>query len=159
MICHPAEKNFRKGREALSEGRYLEAQAFFEVSVTLSRQMSKGAVQPRYISFYGVCLSKEKGKKGNASKAQELCVKATQAEPYDPDLWLNLCIVSMARGDRAGAYNALVRGLQTSPTHQGLLKQLREMGYRRRPMIRFLSRDNVLNKLAGRLTRRAKKRR
>jgi len=148
MICRPAESSFQKGQKAFEEGRLLEAQAFFEASLRLSRESGEGTVQPRYLSYYGVCLSRLPGKVG---EAQELCDRAAKAEPYNPELWLNLARIAIARGDRANTYRAVVSGLGSAPTHPALLKHLRLLGVRRQPLLFFLPRGHLLNRLAGRL--------
>src|SRR5881296_3756465 len=84
MICRPAEASFQKGQKAMTEGRYLEAQAFFEAALTLSKELGDGPIQPRYLSYYGICLSRSPRK---LSEAQEICERAARAEPYNPDLW------------------------------------------------------------------------
>lgn len=150
MICRPAEASFRKGREALSKGSMMEAQAYFEASLNLSRTLGDGPVQPRYLSYYGFCLSKQPER---LSEAQQLCEHAAEAEPYDPDLWTNLARVSLNRGDRAAAHQAIIRGLQTGNSHPELLRLRSELGVRRPPMFGFLSRSNPLNVIAGRLIR------
>ncbi len=72
MICRPAESSFQKGQKAFEEGRILEAQAFFEASLRLSRESGEGTVQPRYLSYYGVCLSRLPGKVGEAPRTQAM---------------------------------------------------------------------------------------
>ncbi len=148
MICRPAESSFRKGQEALSRGHFLEAQAFFEASVDISRKTAGGAVQPRYLSFYGLCLSQLHGRD---REALEICREAADAEPYNPELWSNLARVALGRGDRAGAHRALIRGLQTGTATAELAHLQRQLGVRRPPVLAFLDRRHPLNRLAGRL--------
>jgi tetratricopeptide (TPR) repeat protein len=156
MICRPAEATFQKGARYYSEGRFLEAQALFEASLALSKEFGEGPIQPRYLSFYGACLSRNPRR---LSEAVELCEKAVASEPYNPDLWLNLAQVALARRDRASAVRAIERGLQASPSHGPLIDQLRKIGQRRRPFLPFLSRDFFLNIIAGKLTYRSRKKR
>jgi len=150
MICRPAEASFQKGQKALSEGRLLEAQALFEASLKLSKELGEGPIQPRYLSYYGLCLSRQKGL---LAEAKEICERAAESEPYNAELWLNLARVSMARGDRANVHRAVVSGLAVAPTHPGLIDHLKRIGVRRRPLLPFLPRGHGLNRLAGRLVR------
>jgi len=81
----------------------------------------------------------------------QLCQQAVKLEFYQPDHYLNLARTQVLAGERGPAVRALHKGLKLDPKHRGLLKLQRELGVRRLPVIRFLSRDNFLNQLLGRL--------
>jgi hypothetical protein len=151
MISRPAEASFRKGQDALSRGDFLEAQAFFEASVDISRKSAGAMIQPRYLSFYGLCLSHLHGRD---REAQEICREAADAEPYNADLWSNLARVALNRGDRSLAYRAVVRGLQTGSATRDLAGLQKQLGMRRPPVLRFLKRGHLLNRIAGQIVNR-----
>jgi hypothetical protein len=48
-----------------------------------------------------------------------------------------------------------MRGLQLQPDHAGIRKALREMGIRQKRALPFLSRDNQLNIMLGKMRRRS----
>ncbi len=95
---------------------------------------------------YGVALKHRKVQEG-----RRLCQHAVQLEFYQPENLLNLARVELLAGNRRGAHKALQQGLALDRDHAELLALRREMGFRRRPVFRFLSRDNVLNVLIGRV--------
>jgi hypothetical protein len=52
-------------------------------------------------------------------------------------------------GSRKKAVDAMEIGLKVAPDHRGLLKLQQEMGVRKAPPIRFLSRNSVVNVKLG----------
>jgi Flp pilus assembly protein TadD len=152
MIYKPAEDSFRKGVEVLQVcGRNKEAMALFEASLLLDSRAQKTSGQPRYRSYYGLCLSTTKGKMKEALK---LCRKACEDEFYNWEVWFNLGRVEREAGNCVKAHKALVRALRLQPRNQEIRKELEELGMRRPPMISFLGRDHPLNRFLGRLTYR-----
>jgi hypothetical protein len=55
---------------------------------------------------------------------------------------------------RREAYGAFLKGLSVQRNHQGILRELAKMGWRRRPVLPFLARGNPLNVLLGRMLHR-----
>lgn len=152
MIYKPAEDSFRKGVKALkNQFKQKEAMAFFEASLLLDSRAQKSSGQPRYRSYYGLCLSTTKGKMKEALK---LCRKATKDEFYNYEVWFNLGKVEREAGNQHKAHKALVRALHLSPRKTEIREELESLGLRRTPMFSFLSRDHVLNRLMGRMTYR-----
>ncbi len=152
MIYRPAEDSFRKGLKALKSGfRQKEAMAFFEASLLLDSRGQKSSGQPRYRSYYGLCLSSTKGKMKDALK---LCRKATKDEFYNYEVWLNLGKVEKQAGNSLKAHKALVRALHLSPRKAEVREELKSLGLRREPLFSFLGRSNVVNRLLGRITYR-----
>ena len=152
MIYKPAEDSFRKGVKALKNRfKQKEAMAFFEASLLLDSRAQKSSGQPRYRSYYGLCLSTTKGKMKEALK---LCRKATKDEFYNYEVWFNLGKVEREAGNQHKAHKALVRALHLSPRKTEIREELKNLGLRRTPMFSFLGRDHVLNRLMGRITYR-----
>ena len=143
-----SENSFRKGLEAVSKREFLEAMAYFEASMQLVRR--EGGTQPpmKYLSYYGLCLAMSGTR---LRQALELCQGAVEAEFYNPDLYLNLGRVYLRAGDRGRAFETLLRGLQLNPRHSGLIRQIRHLGVRRRPVVGFLSRNHPVNRILGRV--------
>ena len=153
MIYKPAEDSFRKGVQVLqARGRGKEAMALFEASLLLDSRAQNTSGQPRYRSYYGLCLSSTRGKRKEALK---LCRKACEDEFYNWEVWFNLGRVEREAGNVMKAHQALVRALRLQPRNAEIRKELEELGMRRRPFLSFLSRDHPLNVFLGRLTYRA----
>lgn len=87
---------------------------------------------------------------GSLKEGLKLCKHAIKLDPEEPDNYLNLARVEMLRDNRRSAIRALHRGLRVRPGHPRLVDFKRAIGYRRRPVLPFLSRDNRLNVWLGR---------
>ena len=150
MLVNAAESRFRRGREALDEGRGLEALALFEAALELEKR--HGAIRPqaRYLSFYGLTLALEGGR---IREGIGFCKRAIPEEFYNPELYWNYGRVLVAAGRKKEAHDVLRKGLSLQPNHAGLAKDLDRLGRRRRPMIPFLSRSHPFNVALGRLAR------
>lgn len=148
MLTHAAEDSFNRGMDAWRAGQRLEALALFEAAIELERRVGARQIQPRYLSWYGLCLTLER-KRGH--EGIYFCREATAREQYNPDLYLNLARACLAAGRRREAHEAIEAGLQLHPDHDGILKLRRDMGARRRPALPFLPRGHALNVLLGRM--------
>jgi tetratricopeptide (TPR) repeat protein len=148
MLNPSAEDSFQKGLEALEEGRRREAMAMFEAAIELERRFGKGRPQARYLSFYGLCLGLEQN---DLREAMRFCREAVTIEGYNADIRCNLSLVLMKAGRRKEAYSNLARGLSIEPGHEKILRAMRQMGFRRRPVVPFLARTNPVNVILGRV--------
>ncbi len=148
MGSRSAAMSFRKGVRALEDQRFLESLAYFESALNLEERAGNRAPRLKYLSYYGLSLCLAVGR---TPEAIEMCERVLAVEFYDPDLYLNAARVYLSAGDRRRAFKALQQGLRLESTHPGLIAELRRMGIRRRPVIPFLSRGNLLNRLAGKL--------
>ncbi len=150
MLSHAAEASFQKGLEALGAERNIEAMALFEASIELERRRGGKSIQPRYLSYYGVCLAV------HADRAREgiyFCREAIAREGYNAELHLNHARALLAANKRRDAYESLVRGLAFQPGHRRIRMLLRKMGVRKRPVLPFLDRMNPFNIQLGKLLR------
>jgi len=148
MLVQFAEESFQRGMAALEAGRGREALAFFESAIELERKMGDGPPQARYLSQYGFCLGTVMQRRHEGVR---FCREAAGLERYNPDVYCNLGRVLAFSGRRKDAHNAFIQGLRIQSDHQGIIRALKEMGVRRRPVIPFLSRDNPLNIYFGRM--------
>ena len=157
MLVRPAEQSFNKGMEALARGEAVKALAMFEAAIRLDRKFRAAArPQPRYLSFYGLCLGLESHR---WKEAVDLCREAVAAESYNPDLHLNLGRVLVAAGRRKEGWEALQRGAEVDEGHEGLKRALAAMGVRRRPAVPFLDRGHAINKVLGKMAHQDQARR
>jgi tetratricopeptide (TPR) repeat protein len=147
MLNRTAENSFERGKEAFEAGRWKEALAFFEAAVAIERRAGTSPPQARYISYYGLCLALA-GRQFHT--ALKLCREAAAIERYNPDAHWNLGRVLLACRRRKEAHAALIQGLRHEPTHSGLRREILRMGWRKRPVLSFLSRSHPLNVFLGR---------
>ena len=148
MLVRVAEESFDKGLAAMEKGHRNEALAFFEAAIALEKKFGTGKPQPRYLSHYGMCLGLLGRRKYEGVR---FCREAVAMEGYNPDLLWNLGRALLAANRRGEAYAALTKGLRLQRDHRGIIMELKKMGVRRKPFLRFLSRDNPINVFLGRL--------
>ena len=148
MVEHASGNAFNLGLDAVARGEFLEALAHFEASMQAQRRTAAGQPAMRTLSYYGLCLALASNR---LREAREFCETAVEGEFYNPEMYLNLGKVYMRSGDRARAFGAFVRGLQLNPRDTALVRQIRRLGLRRRPVLGFLGRGHFLNRLLGQL--------
>lgn len=95
---------------------------------------------------YGIAQTQRRHKEG-----LDLCRHALRLSFTEPENHLNMARLHVLMGNRKMAIKAVGEGLTLNPNHSPLLALYREMGIRREPVLRFLDRNNVLNRLLGRL--------
>lgn len=135
---------FEEGRAAFAARDLAGAHAAFE------RAHRKAPRDPRFMSWYGLTLVLVER---NSNLGITLCGEALRAGP-DPELLLNQARAHVALNQRERAIRAIGRGLELWPDHPGLAAARDALGTRRTPVVPFLSRDNPLNRLLGRLRHR-----
>lgn len=140
-----ANEHFRRGQADLEASRWSEALEHFRAAHRLDPS------SPRFRSFYGLCLGITERR---FDKALELCRSAAKEEFFNPSLYHNLARVHLAFGFKSEAIRYLRRGLMIDPDSQGISAELKQLGVRRRPVLRFLPRQNPVNRWFGRLRQR-----
>ena len=108
---------------------------------------------PRAMSWYGLTLVVVER---NLSLGSLYTDEALRAAGPQPELLLNQARVELSLGHRQRAVRALARGLDLAPGDPALLAAREAMGWRRRPVVPFLSRGNPLNVWLGKLRHRWK---
>ncbi len=132
----------------LDEGRPGEA-----LVVLRQLQTGLGKGQPEYNrvrSYYGytlVCL-------GEQTEGLAVCRDAAESELNDPVVFYNLARAALRCGQRRLALHAIGLGRVAGPDFAELERLRRRMGVRRQPVLGFLSRDNPLNIILGRMRHR-----
>jgi tetratricopeptide (TPR) repeat protein len=150
MLVQAAETRFQRGLAALGDGRGLEAMALFEAALELDRRLGARTPQARYLSYYGLSLARD----GNhLREGADFCRQAIDLEFFNADLFWNYGRVLLLADRRKEAFAIFVKGLAVQKNHQEILKELRRMGWRRRPVLAFLARGNPLNIILGKLLR------
>jgi hypothetical protein len=138
------EELLKRGRDALKLQRYPQAREF--LSEYCSRQTKRDLSIPTGIlASYALALGHTKSLK----EGLDLCLKAVASDKRNPHIYWSLTQLYMLSGSRKKAVEALEVGLRVTPDHRGLLKLREDMGVRKPPPIRFLSRDSVVNVKLG----------
>ena len=138
------ERVIENGLEMARDGRYKEALSIFEEDLCFTQH-------PTATSYYAVSLANVEG---NYDKAISLCLMAAEKGFYNTEIYLNLGRVFLLNGQKAVAVRAFRKGLKYDNCNMGLLVEMKRLGLRKRPVITFLPRQNLLNRCRGRLVAR-----
>ena len=139
-----AEEHCRRGEAALQVKDHALALEHFRAANRLD------LTSPRYRSYFGLCLGLAERR---FDKALDLCRSAAKEEFFNPALYHNLARVHLAFGFKAEGIRYLRRGLMIDPENEPITADLRAMGVRLLPPLRFLSRRHLLNRWIGALRR------
>ena len=151
MLVREAEDRFRKGIQHLARGRAREALPFITAAVDVQTEADATAYcRATYLSYQGLCLCLTRS---GVHSGVQLCRRASEMDPCSPDIWRNLGSVTLLVGRRAEAYRAFQAGLRVQPGHPGIVRDLRRMGIRSRPVLPSLARRHPINVVLGRLSR------
>jgi hypothetical protein len=138
------EELLKRGRDALKLQRYPQAREF--LSEYCNRQTKRDLSVPTGIlASYALTLGHTKSLK----EGLDLCLKAVSSDRRNPHIYWSLVQLYLLSGSRKKAVDAMEIGLKVAPDHRGLLKLQQEMGVRKAPPIRFLSRNSVVNVKLG----------
>ncbi len=134
---------------ALEEGRAaFQARDLLRAHAAFERAHRRDPQNPFARSWYGLTLVLVEK---NSNLGVVLCDEALRTEGPDPELLLNQARLHLALRQRERAVRALVRGLELWPDDPRLVAARDALGIRRPPVIPFLSRNNPLNRILGRL--------
>jgi len=132
-----------RGVESASRGDYAAALTLLAAVY----QAVPAEQYPQGLSSYGLCLSRVEHKN---KLGAELCEKAIKLQMYDARHWANLVRLYIGVKNRKKAVDVLERGMKKLPYDDVLLGVRAEIGYRKAPYFRFLSRRNPLNRMYSR---------
>jgi Flp pilus assembly protein TadD len=137
---------------ALEDGKAL----FFARDVGAAHQVFERAHRanprdPVAMSWYGVTLVLVER---NSNLGVSLCDQALRVAGAEIELLLNQARVHLGLNQRERAVRAIARGLELWPDDPRLQAARDALGTRRAPVIGFLSRNNPLNRVFGRLRHR-----
>ena len=85
------------------------------------------------------------------AQPSRLCRRAVHLERFNGDVYYNLALAELDLGERRNAIEIMRGGLVIEPEHKGLNELQGKICARKNPTMRFLSRDNVLNRVIGKL--------
>lgn len=151
MTIVTAENSFKKGLDALRDGRPEEAVASFKTAMQIEKEFGAGRPQMKYLSYYGVSFAQAYGANREALRA---CESAVKKDFLNATLFLNLGRVYLIAGKVTRALAAFEHGVRISPNHKELRAELAKADRRSTPPIPFLSRSHPLNAWLGKLRAR-----
>lgn len=114
----------------------------------LSESDSSGELPGILYSYLGYAVARCQKRYRDGIK---LCEHGIKKQFYEPDNYYNLARTRLLVEDRRRALQAIHRGLKVNSRHRGLLELRQELGRRRPPVLPFLSRNNPLNVLLGKM--------
>lgn len=135
-----ADEHFHRGVIAMDNESIDSALEHFRAAQRLE------PTSPRYRSFYGLCLAIGERR---FDQALELCRSAAKEEFFNPALYRNLARVHLTFGFKAEGVRYLRRGLMIDPANEEIIRDLQELGVRRRPSLGFLPRGHLVNRWLG----------
>ncbi len=141
---------FAEGLARFAEGDAPGAHAHFE------RAYRRSPSEPRLMSWYGLTLVLVER---NSNLGVSLCDQALRPAGPEPELILNKARAHLELGQREHAVKAIGKGLALFPREPSLERAKEAMGWRRRPVLGFLSRSNPVNRWLGKLRHRLSRRR
>jgi Flp pilus assembly protein TadD len=133
---------FERGRALLAQGHHHEALACFEEASRLEPG------DARVLSHRGLCLALFAGR---VDEGIALCRRAVELEFYRADHYLNLGRAYLKAGRKREAVQAFKHGRTVDSRHAAILEEMRALGVRQPPVLRWLSRGHFLNRQLGRL--------
>ena len=149
---------------AAGQGAVAEARAAFEEGLAryvagedelahqlFERAHRRSASDPRIMSWYGLTLVVVER---NSNLGLLYCDQAIRQAGPEAELLLNQARAHLALGQRERAVRAIARGLERWPGDPSLRAAQASMGWRRRPVLPFLSRNNPVNRWMGGLRHR-----
>lgn len=101
---------------------------------------------PRAYSYLGYAQAKVEG---NVREGVKLCRFAVTQQFYESEHYFNLARAHLLADDRKEAIRAVERGLRIDHSAKELRQLRQEMGKRRKPVLSFLPRGSILNRLLG----------
>ena len=140
-----AEEHFTEGQSELARDRVDAALDHFRSAHRLD------PTSPCYRSYFGLSLGLAERR---FDRALELCRSAAKEEFFNPALYHNLARLHLAFGFKSEGIRYLRRGLMIDPQNEPILKEMRSLGVRRKPVLAFLRRDHLVNRWFGRLRSR-----
>ena len=131
---------------------FLEGLALFErdamddAKIFFQTVLDMDARHARARSYLGVCVavSERRFEEGVA-----LCTSASKQEFFNPDSYLNLARVHLDFGFKGEGRRFLLRGQMIDPANEAIKSELQKLGERVPPVLRFLPRRHLINRLLG----------
>ncbi len=136
-----SQELFRRAEISIQRRNFDKAKELLGEALKISPE------NPFYLSYYGLSA----GMAGDLTEGEELCRKAAKLLPVAPIILVNLGRIFLEQGLRKEARDQFSRAYRCDNTSSAAALELSGMGVRRPPVIGFLSRSNLLNKVLGKI--------
>ncbi|UCD86146.1 MAG: tetratricopeptide repeat protein [Deltaproteobacteria bacterium] len=146
-----AEAHFLRGMIFLKKDNYQRAAECFGEAVRIDRSQKLLEKDPKYMSYYGLCLALGENK---VSDGLGYCQKAIKEDVFQPDFYLNLGKVYLKKGSKRKAVKAFRQGLELDKDNEQIKKEIKQLGERKEPFFPSLPRSHPFNKYLGLLLAR-----
>ena len=150
MAMQPAEQqdqvySTRRGLEACRREDWEQGLQLLGGLVNGRSSLEAPSVVYSYLG-YGLALKEKKYREGLA-----MCHFAINADICEPENYFNCARTYLLTGKRSEAVGMLNRGMALEPDDKKLVALRLSLGVRKPPVLGFLSRDNLLNRILGRV--------
>ena len=138
-----------RARSLIKSGRHDQALHLLTGPVSdIQNQEPKPRGYADMLSMFGftMCMVQRKRK-----DAVDLCRQAVDLDRLNPRLYFLLGRVYLEASSRKLAYETFQSGLRVDPSYRPLVQALVGMGVRKRPVVGFLHRDNMINVGLGKI--------
>lgn len=140
VVSEEAKKMMEDGLALLKEGANVDAVFHFE---KLIQEHGKHA---SVLSSLGLATARAGG---DMKDAEKYCIEALRRQKFVTIYYQNLADVYIIGEKKADAVKVLRRGLSVDRNNKEILRQLRELGVRKKRPVSFLSRSNPINRYLG----------
>ncbi len=134
--------------EIISKGIGLAKNGLYTAALNTFDQSLEFAQDPTAMSYYAMSIA---AAEGDHDRAVSLCLVAAEQAFYIPDIYLNLGKIFLINGQKSTAIKTFQKGLSYDTSGGMLMSALNELGLRRKRVIVFLPRQNMINRFLGKL--------
>ena len=138
LLEESAEKSYLRARKALDSGNVMAALLLLESAL-------RHQDNPQWHAMLGYCIARERGQ---VARGLELCRFALAQYPDNAENYYFYGKLLLMADQKAEAVQALRQGFACSE-NGSILKLLQELGTRKPSPIRWLHRNNPINKYLG----------
>lgn len=136
------KKKIKKALSLIREHNTLDALFYLDKVIDLTDA-------PEVLSSYALCTALERGK---VKDGIDMCIKAIDRDPENPFHYLNLGKIYLKDNKKILAIDVFRKGMKHDPANEfslQIVEMLNILGIRRRPVVPFMDRDNIINKYLG----------
>lgn len=122
-----------------------------EALADVQRALESAPQNPIYLSYAGLLAAQAEQR---FADAETLCLEALELRHNHPQLYLNLAEVYQLAGRPQEAIDVLEKGFTSTGRDNGIRRALQSLGRRREPVLSFLHRSNLMNRILGQVRHR-----
>jgi Flp pilus assembly protein TadD len=138
-----ADELIHQGIELAESGNHAAAHKYFQQAYALH---PTGAKVNAWLGYTTAIVENKVG------TGMQMCKKAVESGIPDAYFYRNIGKLHLMQKNKRAALGAFATGLVFDKGNKAILKEWKTLGFRRKPFLPFLSRENGLNKFLGKLT-------